>query len=69
MSCSVTLVSKLFFFPMCDSLSIRMFASIAMVSQLSAKEDFLNWQLRINVAKAWMMVGALTICCKKLHVS
>eukprot|EP00957_Ditylum_brightwellii_P028383 2143139-Ditylum_brightwellii.AAC.1 len=40
-----------------------------MVSQLSVKEDVLNWQLRINVAKVWMMVGALNICCKKSHVS
>eukprot|EP00957_Ditylum_brightwellii_P066190 5022751-Ditylum_brightwellii.AAC.1 len=32
-----------------------MFASVAMVSQLSAKEDVLNRQLRINILKAWTM--------------
>eukprot|EP00957_Ditylum_brightwellii_P102552 7816261-Ditylum_brightwellii.AAC.1 len=28
-----------------------------MVSQLSAKDDVLNWQLRINISKAWTMVA------------
>eukprot|EP00957_Ditylum_brightwellii_P027385 2070250-Ditylum_brightwellii.AAC.1 len=49
-------------------LSMSMFATVAIVSQLSASEDVLNWQLRMSVAKAWTMVGSFIICCNKSHV-
>eukprot|EP00957_Ditylum_brightwellii_P159766 12160450-Ditylum_brightwellii.AAC.1 len=38
-----------------------MFGCVVIVSQLSASKDVLNWQLKMGVAKTWMMAGAFTM--------